>query len=409
MLALIVSGLVAAVLWAPIARKARRWGVPAPIVMIGVGAIVAVIVGNERIDHELNTDLAERIVEIVLAVLLFTDATEVRGGFFAGERGVVARLLAIALPLSLAAALAASLVLLPGMPFAVMLVLACVVMPLDFAPAADTLRDKRLSRRVRHTLAVESGYNDGIISPVFAFALLLAESGAHADGLAEALEGAVPAAVVAIVVGVGIGAIAGGLMRVAERARWADAAAVRVALVALPIVVYFVAIPFHGNGFVAAFLAGIAYRTVRLRGAASAEASRLHHELSTLDGLGWLVSMLVWTVVGAVVVLVVEAGLDAGLILYGVIALTLARLVPVVVSLLGSRLSWPERLVIGALGPRGVSSMVFGLLAFNALREDWANDALYVTVVVALGSVLLHGLLPPLVLRRRARGPRAGR
>jgi NhaP-type Na+/H+ or K+/H+ antiporter len=69
------------------------------------------------------------------------------------------------------------------------------------------------------------------------------------------------------------------------------------------------------------------------------------------------------------------------------------RVVPVLLSLAGSRLSGRERLLVGALGPRGTTTIVFGLLAFNRLPEGPAADTiLIITVVCVLGSVVLHGM-----------------
>ncbi|WP_347338898.1 cation:proton antiporter [Mycolicibacterium sp. P9-64] len=85
------------------------------------------------------------------------------------------------------------------------------------------------------------------------------------------------------------------------------------------------------------------------------------------------------------------------------LALTLVRMIPVVVALLGSTFSWHDRLLVGWLGPRDTTSIVFGLLAFNALPNDEQVDSLTMVVVVVLGSVVLHGLGAPAAARTYAR------
>ena len=103
------------------------------------------------------------------------DATEVRRGrLFGNDTLLAARLLALAMPLSFLLALGLGLALLPGVPWAVLLVLACAVVPIDFAAADSLVRDPRVPERVRDAINVEGGYNDGIASPVFSYALLLA-------------------------------------------------------------------------------------------------------------------------------------------------------------------------------------------------------------------------------------------
>jgi len=65
----------------------------------------------------------------------------------------------------------------------------------------------------------------------------------------------------------------------------------------------------------------------------------------------------------------------------------------VFLALAGSKFPARERLLAGALGPRGTTTIVFGLLAFNRLPEGGTADTiLTITVVCVLGSVLLHGV-----------------
>ena len=97
-----------------------------------------------------------------------------RGGVFGGEGRTIARLVLIALPLSLLAVVVSGIWILPNLNVFVLLVIACVVMPTDFAPAAALLRSPRIPPRIRQILNVESGYNDGLVSPVFAMALAAA-------------------------------------------------------------------------------------------------------------------------------------------------------------------------------------------------------------------------------------------
>ncbi|MFG3256516.1 cation:proton antiporter [Streptomyces sp. NPDC048172] len=403
---MIVCGVAVILLWTFAARRLLGWHVSGPVVMVA-GGIAAGFVFDDEIGNHLNTDLAERLVQLILALLLFVDAIEVRGGFLAGERRTAARLLFLALPLTLVAAFVLGLPLLGVSSWAVVLAVACVVMPVDFAPAADLLRDERLPRGLRHVLAVESGYNDGFFSPVFAFALLLVDaSGETADPL-SALGHAVPAFVDAVLVGVGIGAVTGFVLRLSAAARWTDVSAVRIALVLVPLLTYAIATAVGGNGFVAAFLAGLAYKLDR-RGRQGLHTEiqdgpregPAHAELAAVDSLTAIASMIMWFVFGGVAVLVFELGFQRDWILYGLLALTVARLLPVHVAMLRSRTTWGERTLLGALGPRGTSSIVFGLLAFNAMGDSDAATVLYVMTVVIIGSMLLHGLATPLALRR---------
>ena len=392
---LIVAGLAVTLLWAFVARRLGAWRFTGPLVLVAAGALVGGLVDSDLAEN-LDTGLAEKVVEIVLALLLFADATEVRGGFFGGERRIVSRLLLVALPLSLVVATATGLVLLAPLPWAAALAIACIVIPTDFAPASNLLRMGALPR-VRHILNVESGYNDGIASPLFLFAIAVASGDAATPLLA--LESAVPAALIAVAIGAGIGGAAGYGMRRAVAARFSTPQSMRLAMVLIPLVTYFGASALDGNGFVAAFIAGIAYKATRL--ARNRHHGELAHtETSAVDDLGALTAMIVWFVTGAVAVLVFETGFQPTFIIFGLLALTLLRMVPVALSLIGTDLNWRERTLIGMLGPRGTASIVFGLLAYNALDGQPAETALYVTTVVVIGSILLHGILAPGLVHR---------
>ncbi|MEY9904737.1 NhaP-type Na+/H+ or K+/H+ antiporter [Catenulispora sp. MAP12-49] len=404
MLPLIVSSLAVMLAWTFAARRLARWQVNGPLFMVA-GGVVAGVAGGTGFAERLDTHLAERIVELVLAVLLFVDATVVRDGFLAGERGAVIRLLFIALPLTVAVAFVLGLPLLPTHSWAVVFVIACVVLPLDFASAPHLLKDRNVPLWVRHVLAIESGYNDGLFSPAFAFAILLIGESGHGGTPEEALGQAVPAAVYAVLVGVGFGAVTGAALRWTERVGWSSAESVGIATLLLPIVTYSIAVYVGGNGFVAAFLAGIAYK--RGRAGFRAKGKDIHiseSEFTTVEALGTVSALVVWFVFGAVAVLVFQIGVPGDVILYSVLALTVVRMVPVYLAMLGSGATFLDRTLLGLVGPRGTTSIVFGLLAYNAVRDEDADLALSTMTIVLLGSLVLHGVAVPLAVQRLGAG-----
>jgi NhaP-type Na+/H+ or K+/H+ antiporter len=212
---------------------------------------------------------------------------------------------------------------------------------------------------------------------------------------------AVPATVIAVVIGIVLGAGIGYLVRIARARSTADALGARYVMLILPLVAYGVAsIPvFNANGFVAAFVAGIGYRLTRTRGHRAEGID--HSELLLVEEVGALAANFVWFVLGGAMLVVVVSGVDWWMLLFAVLALTLLRIVPVYLSLLRSSVGRADRLLIGALGPRGTASIVFGLLAYNALPEDDGVTVLTVMVATVVGSILLHGLAAPLILNRR--------
>ena len=395
---LIVAGLAVMLAWTFAARRLARWHVSGPLVMVA-GGVVAGLAGGTGFAARLDTHIAERVVELVLAVLLFVDATVVRDGFLAGERGAVVRLLFLALPLMVAATFLVGLPLLPTPSWAVVFVVACVVLPLDFATAPHLLKDRNLPLWVRHVLTIESGYNDGLFSPAFAFAILLIGESGHGGSPEDALGQAFPAAAYAVLVGVGFGTVTGTALRRAERKSWSSSESVGIAALLLPVVTYSIAVSVGGNGFVAAFLAGISYKRARI-GFRGEQAQLPESEFANVEALGTVASLIVWFVFGAVAVLVFEDGVPASVILYSVLVLTVVRMVPVYAAMLGTSATLLDRTLLGLVGPRGTTSIVFGLLAYNATRDEDAELTLSTMTIVLLGSLLLHGVAVPLAAQR---------
>ncbi|WP_144797749.1 cation:proton antiporter [Microbacterium paludicola] len=416
MTSMVLISLAAILAWSLISHRFERWGVAGPAALLLLGA-ATVAWDVEAFSTVIDSKLAEKVVEVILAILLFVDATEVEGGVFGKEGKVIARLVLIALPLSLALAVLSGVLLLPTTGLLVLAVIACVIMPTDFSPAARLLRSGGVTTRARQILNVESGYNDGVVSPVFGMSLALAvfwttisrtpESELTEEVLEKpvldflhAFAGAVPATLFAIVIGMALGTGIGFAVRVARRHDVASAVGARYVMLLLPLIAYGVAsIPlFDANGFVAAFVAGVGYRLTRVR---SAEAAGIDHsELLLVEEVGALAANFVWFMLGGAAVIVVVAGFDWRIVALALLALTLVRMLPVYVSLMGSTVARADRLLIGALGPRGTATIVFGLLAYNGLPEDEGTVVLTVMVVTVVGSILLHGVAAPLIMRR---------
>ena len=400
MLALVVI-LLLLLGWALIAGRLARYSVTAPLALLVAG--VALTAGQDPvfvfdIEFDIEFEAAERIVEVIVAILLFTDATEVPGGVLGREPRLTLRLLLIALPLSLVAAWLVGVVLFPGLSPWLVAVLATIVMSVDLTPAVSFVRDHRIPERLRQVLNAESGLNDGIVAPTFLFCLAAATAAAS-EAQADAAVDAVPALGVAFLVGAFVGAVAARVLNRALRAGWTQASALRLGVLTLPLLAYAGAVVLGGNGFIAAFVAGVFFEP---------EARRLPADaLHLVEDVGALLSLALWFLFGAVLNDVVERGsITWQIVLYAVLALTVARVLPVTVSLIGTDLVRRDRLFLGWARPRGIGSVVFGLLAYIELAGPDAEVVLAVMVVTVAGSIVVHGLSTGLVTRRYGRPAR---
>ena len=406
----IVVGLFVGVIVTVTSGLIARLRLAGPLAMVIAGIGVSALM-DEDLTNLLYEQSTERAVELILALLLFVDATEVKKGLFGGEPAVAARLLLIALPLSLLSAVALGVFLLPATSLAVLVVIACVVVPTDLAPAAQLLHDRRIPARVRRVLNVESGYNDGIVAPIFVVALALVGDHHTEDGVWNAIADGVESTLIAGAVGIAVGFGGARLTRWAKDRALTTSQGMRIGVVLLPVLAYSGATVSSANGFIAAFVCGVTFHAARNSKTIDASELELAEDVATLS------SMAMWFLFGATVSYLVAIGLPGWQeFVFVLAALTIIRAVPVALSLIGSDLSRPDRQAIALLGPRGTASIIFGLLAWRGitainensdLELDEASLVLYVMVATVLGSVVVHGFTAERVgarYARRARG-----
>ena len=260
--------------------------------------------------------------------------------------------------------------------------LALIVVPTDLAPAVAMVRDVRVPARLREVLNVEAGLNDALAAPLFLFCLAGAEA-AGDRSVSHALVHAVSSMAVALGVGAAVGVFGGRALAAAHRAGWAGSSALRLGVLALPGLAYAAANPLGGNGFVAAFVAGAFF--------ASTARDLPEGTLNLVEDVGLLLSLAVWFTFGQVVNQVLRAGIPVEIIVYALLALTLVRVLPVLASLRGVAVGSQDKLFLAWAGPRGLASIVFGLLAYIALSGDEAALVAEVMAVTVVFSILLHG------------------
>lgn len=382
MLAL-VAIMVILLAWGLVAGRLAKWSVTAPIAMVVAGTVLTAG-ANPVFTIDLDTASVERAVEVVLAVLLFVDATEVRGGMLGARPKLTLRLLLVALPLSLVVAVLVGAIVFPAENVWLLAVMATVVMPTDLAPAVAVVRDRRVPGWLRHLLNVESGYNDGAVAPIFLFCLAAAPTREGESPDLGALLSAVPALVVAVVVGVAVGWPAGWLLKRAYAWEWTQPSALRLAVLALPIIAYGLANVVNGNGFVAAFVAGILF--------APATRHLPSDALHFAEDTGTLLGLFIWFIFGRLITETLFDGTTIAIAVYALLVISVARVLPVMLSLVRTDVPRVDRLFLGWVGPRGLASIVFGLLAYINLPAPANGLVGEVMVITVLASVVLHGL-----------------
>ena len=382
--------------WGLVSKRLARADLTAPIVFIVVGALLAWV---GLVDGPEESAALTPLVEVTLVWVLFSDAARLPLGELRHDVGRYVRLLGIGLPLTVLLGWALSAWFWPGLGLWLALFVGAALAPTDAALGVPVVTNPVVPSRIRQLITVESGLNDGIVTPV----VMVAIAGAAAAAGLEGHEGAGHAVVqlaLGVLIGSAIGALGGWLLRLARRRNLAAEDFTGIAVLALALLSYAAALVLDGNGFVAAFCGGLAFGACAGR--------RAPQELVFLEQMGELVSVLVWLAFGAIAVPIMLERVDARMVLYAVLSLTVVRMLPVALALIGGGFSRRTVLFVGWFGPRGLASLVFALLALEALGPV-ADEAVAIVTVTVLLSVLAHGLsAAPLAAALRSGRGRSG-
>ncbi len=365
------------------AHRLGRWNVTAPIAFVLAGSVIGFWTGPPAAADVL---WVRAVAETTLALVLFHDAAQIRPRDMAADRGLAARALGIGFPLTVLAGFLAARALFPDQPAMLCLLIAAALAPTDAGLGAATVLNPVVPTRIRRLLNVESGFNDGLATPVALFAIA-ALAGSYGPNAASHLGEAIVEIGIGVVVGVVVGVGSAALLGWSRQHDWSTPETRGMAVLGLPVIAFGGAHLIHGNPFVAAYIAGTA-----LAGAArwlAEERSALHLTEVITGPLGFVV----WSVFGLVAVPRIwnEIGWDQ--VLYALLSLTVVRIVPVALALLGTGMRWPTVLFVGWFGPRGLVSVVFALIAVETLVLDDALRSALLTVSLTVSlSVLAHGL-----------------
>jgi sodium/hydrogen antiporter len=378
--------------WGTLSARLERFDVTAPITFVLAGLLLTH--GPLGFLHVApSNELIKELAEFTLALVLFCDASRVGLHELRADAGVYLRLLGGALPLTIGLGTLLAFTLVSSGNIWLALLVGAALAPTDAALGAGMMTNPAVPARIRRLINVESGLNDGIATPF----VLVALAGAAAGG---ELAGHGPAAAVAelalgILIGAAVGGAGGLLVKTARRRGWAAEGFAGSAVLGLAVCAYASGVALHGNGFIAAFVGGLAF--------GAAGGRRGEPLVPFVEETGALVSLLVWLAFGAVAVAPAVEDLTWQIALYAVLSLTVIRMAPVAIALAGARLGRATIALVGWFGPRGLASVVFALLALEELGSHTAGQAVAVITITVLISVVAHGATADPLATRYAR------
>jgi NhaP-type Na+/H+ or K+/H+ antiporter len=383
---------VSVLAFAAVSRRLDGTSITAPMVFTAIGLVLGAKAAG-LVDPSPGGATVKLLASATLAVVLFGDAARIDLRALREEYRLPARLLGIGLPLTIAAAFGAALVLFGSLEWPEALILAIVLAPTDAALGQSVVTLPSLPSLIRQGLNVESGLNDGLCVPLFGIAIAVATTEAGITAAHHAVVLVVEEIGYGFLVGAGAGALAAAVVVLAGSRRLVDPLWLQLVPAAASVLAYTAATAVGGSGFIAAFVGGLIFGALRHR--AGGEIGYMLEELGALLGAATFVVFgggflepalgdITWAVAG-----------------YAILSLTLVRMLPVAIAMLGTDARSQTLGFLGWFGPRGLASIVFAVLIVESNGTLPHESLLLTTIYATVGlSVLLHGLSAAPLARR---------
>jgi len=364
-------------------RLSEKSVITAQMVFVTIG-VLASFFPVAILEQGINAPVVKVLAELTLIIVLFIDASTIDLKKLLKDRHLPMRLLFIGLPLTMVLGLLLAIPLYPGANIWVLALMAFILSPTDAALGQAVVTSTLIPERLRQTINVESGLNDGIaLPPILVCLAVLSPAAGEGTGLSYWAFFTLKQFIFGPLIGGLVGWIGGYLVDKSSSRGWMNSTFQRLASIVLAILAYSLAEMVHGNGFIAAFFAGLALgthtKTIRERiqefGEAESQALQL----------------FIFLLFGMVMVPLTFPYWDTTAWIYAILSLTIIRMLPVAISLIGTKLSRFTIGFIGWFGPRGIASILYTLMTVIILGPAGIERYLAVIVLTIMLSIFLHG------------------
>ena len=369
------------VVYALFSRRLSTTAITGPMVFVTAGLII----GTDGLDilDKPNPEAVTTLLEITLAIVLFSDANAINSTAWRTEAFVPGRLLLIGMPLTIALGVGAAVILFTGLGIWEAALIAAILAPTDASLGQAVISNPRVPQRIRQGLNVESGLNDGVVLPLVLIFLGAAEESATTGSVGDVLSFIGQEVLIAAIVGISIGWVGAKAILAATHRGWISSMWTQLGGLALAAAAYGLAAPLDGSGFIAAWLTGLTLGALT-RG----EVEDLTEFSETF---GSALTMLSFLIFGALLLGPAVGDLTWEVALYAVLSLTLIRMVPVALAMIGSGLGRQSVLYLGWFGPRGLASIIFAGIVIEDADLPGAPTIITVVMVTVGLSVFVHG------------------
>ena len=364
-------------------RLLGRHNISGPMIFTGAGILLSPLVLGGAPIHA-NAEAIQILAEVTLIIVLFSDAAALNLVQLRTNWKLPTRLLFVALPVTILLATLTGVWLFPQEEILYVILLALILAPTDAALGKVVVSDERIPSTVRNTINVESGLNDGIVFPILLTVLAMITS--QSDTAQSGWMGYIAQQIfIGALAGAFVGWSAAVMMLKALKKNWMEYQYGNLIPIALAIFSFYFAEYFGGNGYIAAFFAGLFLGN-------TGEVLREHVE-NFAESEGELLIMLSFLVFGMVFIPATITYWDLKALLFAILSLTLLRMIPVALSFGFFKIDFATRLFYGWFGPRGIASILYILVAVHQIGDIKGHEQIFaVASLTILLSIVLHGL-----------------
>jgi sodium/hydrogen antiporter len=370
-------------LYSLVSGRLDRTVFTAPIFFTAAGMLLSPAL-QRILGTPVNSEIFLGIAEVGLVMLLFTDASRTDLNVLRSIRNLPARLLSTGLLLTILLGAIVARLVFPHLSIWEAGILGAILAPTDAGLGQIIVNSPRVPMRIRQALNVEAGLNDGLSVPFLLFFIALAAAGTTEGHGMHLPRFIMEQLGIGAVVGTGIGLAGGWQLDLARRGRWMAESFQQIGVVALPLLCLATSEMLDASMFIAAFVAGLAVQI------GFKEAGK--HSVEFAEEWGQLLNLCVFFLFGLVVVRNWKQVSMADWV-YAVLSLTVVRMLPVATALIGARLSATSVIFMGWFGPRGLASIVLGLVyleqEMHLPGETTIKFAVMTTVML---SIFAHGM-----------------
>jgi len=369
-------------IYSMVAGRIERSAISGPMVFVIAGFLIGPF-GFGWLKGDATSDDLRTMADLTLALILFIDAANADMAILKRQFRIPSRMLLLGLPGVIALGFGLAVLMFDGLSLYEAAILATMLAATDAALGKAVITNKAVPAQVREGLNIESGLNDGICVPIVLFFIALAVGGEHGGSEASAIALVIQELGIGMAVGMGLAFVGTLLLRWCWKQGWITEIWMQVTVVGLAIASFAIAQSLHGSGYIAAFTGGLLF------GFMAKDAT--HKLVLAAEGTGETLALVTWMLFGAMVIGPAFEQFSWEVVVYALLSLTVIRVVPIFLSLVGIGESVSSRLFLGWFGPRGLASIVFAIIVINAEVPNGEFLAL-VVICTVLFSLVAHGV-----------------